>query len=162
MIYYEPIWKQISYKKYKKLTKGLSEIEILFDSRLDKRLKYEVRCKDVSEGIGLFEMIKSYSNGIPKNYKPENYDYFIKTGKSNLIFMGSKKQYNEFTKALNMNIKNNQKQSNDDKYKEKMLHIYGKSTEKLTEEEYDKRKEVVDLYFGIVPKNTKINNPFNE
>lgn len=97
MLYYEQVWKPITLKKYNKLIKGKSELEIMFDSRLDKRLKNEIKYKDIPTGIGLVERLLDNKQ---VKYSPEDYDYFISTGKYNMVFMGSQKSCDAFINAM--------------------------------------------------------------
>jgi hypothetical protein len=99
MIWYGKEYKKISKEEYKRLTKDLSNLELLLTDRVYKKLKSELAPK-ISEGIGIVEYIRQQENLSEVEYTEDDYDYFLSDGYT-LNIMGSAKTIETFERMLN-------------------------------------------------------------
>ncbi|MDA3854643.1 MAG: hypothetical protein PF569_00180 [Candidatus Woesearchaeota archaeon] len=88
MLYYRPIWKEISKEKYNKLTKGLSEVELLFQNSLSREPVFELP----DTGVGLINLDK---------IEIKDFRYYQRTGKLELTFIGSAEGCKAVEEAFN-------------------------------------------------------------
>ena len=92
MLYYRPLWEEISKDEYNKLTKGLSDLELLFQSNFSKEPKFDLP----TTGVGLMELTKM---------EIKEYRYYQRTGKMELVFYGSQKGCEAIEDAFSKIIK---------------------------------------------------------
>lgn len=102
MIWYEKTYKKISKEEYKKLTEGMSELEILVADRFYKTLKPEL-----TEGFrnfdgGILEYIREQEKILKLEYTEDYYDYFMEDGYG-LNIMGSTETIEAFKRAFDKN-----------------------------------------------------------